>query len=474
MGRATEEGSGMVEHLSVAERVAKGKQVRAAVPRSSHATVASPSPRPSAVSILEGQAADRLTELVPIRYGRMAASPFAFYRGAAAVMASDLAAAPHSGLTVQLCGDAHVANFGGFASPDREMVFDLNDFDETLPGPFEWDVKRLAASLEIAGRQRGFAAKDRSLAVLGAVNAYRTAMHEFAAMQNLAVWYVRLDVRGMYDKWGTEADKASHRNFRKEVEHAQKKDRLKALSKLTHEVDGEIRIISNPPLLVPVEELYGDLEAGAIASMIQDGLRRYIETLPRDRQVLANSYRFTHLARKVVGVGSVGTVAWVALLLGRDDVDPLFIQVKEAKASVFEPYLGASGFENHGERVVEGQRLTQAASDIFLGWERNLSPEGIWRDFYFRQLWDWKMSTDLEAIRVEPFKVYGKMCGWTLARAHARSGDRIAIASYLGQGDLFDRAVTEYASHYADLNERDHAELDAAIESGAVKAERGI
>ncbi len=464
----------MVEHLSVAERVAKGKQARAAVPRSSHAVVASPSPRPSAVGILEQQAVERLTELIPIRYGRMAASPFAFYRGAAAVMASDLAAGPHTGLTVQLCGDAHVANFGGFASPDREMVFDLNDFDETLPGPFEWDVKRLAASLEIAGRQREFSAKDRSLAVLGAVNAYRTAMHEFAAMQNLALWYVRLDVRGMYDKWGSESDKASHRSFRKEVEHAQKKDRLKALDKLTHVVDGKIRIISNPPLLVPVEELYGDFEAGAIATMIDEALQRYIATLPRDRQVLANTYRFTHLARKVVGVGSVGTAAWVALLLGRDDSDPLFMQVKEAKASVLEPYLGASAFENHGERVVEGQRLTQAASDIFLGWERNLSPEGIQRDFYFRQLWDWKMSTDLDTIRVEPFKVYGKMCGWTLARAHARSGDRIAIASYLGQGDLFDRAVTEYATHYADLNEGDHAELEQAIASGAVQAERGI
>jgi len=293
-------------------------------------------------------------------------------------------------------------------------------------------------------------------------------------MQNLALWYVRLNTEGIDQRWGAEGDKTGRRSFRKEVEHAQKKDRLKALSKLTHLVDGEPRIISNPPLLVPVEELYDHFAADEIERMINAALQSYAATLPCDRRHLLNSYRFVHLARKVVGVGSVGTVAWVALMLGRDDADPFFLQVKEAKASVLEPYLGASEFAQHGQRVVEGQRLMQAASDIFLGWERNLSPEGLTRDFYMRQLWDWKLSTDLETIRPETFKIYAKVCGWTLARAHARSGDRVAIASYLGQGDLFDRAITQYAAHYADLNERDHAELVAAIDSGAVTAQRGI
>jgi uncharacterized protein (DUF2252 family) len=457
-------------HLTPAERAARGKAARAEVPRSSQGVWDPPATRPDPVGLLEEQAKSRVQELVPIRYGRMLASPFAFYRGAAYLMASDLASTPRSGLIVQTCGDAHVSNFGLFGSPERELLFDINDFDETAHGPWEWDVKRLAASLAIAGRNNGFADKERANVVRGAGGAYRSAIREFAEMRNLEVWYTHGRVQQGLPGLRAMLDKKNLRTAERVVTKARTKDSLEAFAKLTHVVDGEPRIISEPPLIVPVEELLPADDATTFLGTMHELIRSYRRTLQGDRKHLLEDFRFVHLARKVVGVGSVGTRAWIILMLGRDDQDPLFLQAKEAQASVLEPFVGRSRYANHGQRVVEGQRLMQASSDIFLGWNRLAGIDGVVRDFYVRQLRDWKGSWAPEAMVPQVMNVYGQMCGWTLARAHARSGDRIAIASYLGSSDAFDRALVSFSEAYADQNDRDYAALQAAVKTNKIKA----
>jgi uncharacterized protein (DUF2252 family) len=414
-------------------------------------------------------------ELLPIRYGRMAVSPFTFFRGAALVMAGDLSGTPLSGLVAQLCGDAHLSNFGLFASPERRLVFDVNDFDETLPGPWEWDVKRLAASLEIAGRENGYPTKQRRQIVVAAVGAYRQAMRRFSAMTNLEVWYAHGDVSDLRAQIDKQLDATRRKNLARNLAKARTKDHLQAFSKLTTVVDGELQIVAEPPLIERLADLLPDTaERGRLVDQIQELLEDYRSTLETDRQKLLGQYRPVDMARKVVGVGSVGTRCWIVLMLGRDEHDPLFLQAKEAEPSVLEKFLGASEYSHAGQRVVAGQRLMQATSDVFLGWQRTTGIDGQVRDFYVRQLRDWKGSADIEAMVPAGMLPYGQLCGWTLARAHARSGDRIAIAAYLGAGDTFDRAVGEFASAYADQNERDYGALVEAIASGRVTAQPGM
>jgi uncharacterized protein (DUF2252 family) len=463
-----------VEHFTVDERAAYGRAARGAASRASQSaldTIADRDP----LALLAAEDASRVPELVPLRYGRMLASPFTFFRGAATIMAHDLAPTPRAGLKVQLCGDAHLSNFGGFASPERALVFDLNDFDETAPGPFEWDVKRLVTSFEVCGRARDFSDAERRAAVLAAARAYRDAMRGFSTTGDLAVWYSRLDAAAIEARLREEHDKKQAKELERGTAKARTKDSLKAFNKLCSVVDGEVRIVSDPPLIVPLSELATGTTAAALEDEIHALFRLYRRSLQRDRRMLLDGYRVVDVARKVVGVGSVGTRAWILLLLGRDDGDPLFLQVKEAEASVLEPHLGKSEFRNHGQRVVEGQRMMQAASDIFLGWLRN--PKGLdgrERDFYVRQLWDWKTSVDLDTILPRGLERYAEACGWTLARAHARSGDRIAIAAYLGKGDVFDQALAEFAAAYAGLNERDYGVLVDAVRSGRIEAKEGL
>jgi uncharacterized protein (DUF2252 family) len=459
---------------AASERAAAGKAAREQTPRSSHGDWEAATGRKDPVKLLESQAKSRVPELVPIRYGRMLASPFTFFRGAAAIMAMDLAKTPKSGLRVQACGDAHLSNFGIFAAPDRRLVMDVNDFDETLPGPWEWDLKRLAASFEIAGRDREFTSKETRGAVLSAARAYREAMRAFAAMGNLDVWYARLDVDALLAELAQVADRKQMKAVEKNVAKAHKKNSLKAFDRLVHEVDGQPRIISDPPLLVPAEELVPEDKRHELEGRIQEMLGRYRESLKGDRRHLFDSYRFVELARKVVGVGSVGTRAWVILMMGRDGQDPLFMQAKEAEASVLEPYAGASEFGNHGERVVEGQWLMQASSDILLGWLPAFGIDDRERDFYVRQLWDGKRSVEIETLPPKGLEVYGRVCGWTLARAHARTGDRIAIASYLGKGGSFDQAIAEFSERYADQNELDYGALADAAKSGRIEVETDL
>jgi uncharacterized protein (DUF2252 family) len=405
----------------------------------------------------------------------MLASPLAFFRGAASVMAHDLSSTATAGLRAQLSGDAHLLNFGGYGSPERDLVFDLDDFDETLPGPFEWDVKRLAASVEIATRDRGFGEAVRAKTVIGTVRAYREAMRRFAAMRDLDVWYARIDAGSMLEELRAGHDRKLAKNLQRSAVKAYSNDGLRALAELTREVDGEPRIVSNPPLTVPLAQLVADAEeVEGLEGRLRAIFRRYRRSLPEDRRVLLERFRYADLARKVVGVASVGTRCWVLLLLGRDDHDPLFLQVKEAEASVLEPLLGRSAFGNHGRRVVEGQRLLQAASDIFLGWIRAEDElDSGARDYHVRQLRDWKVAVDLATISPHGLAAYGVVCGRTLARAHARSGDRIAIAAYLGRSDRFERAVAEFAGAYADLNERDHRALVLAVSEGRIAAVTG-
>ena len=477
-GSASARGSkrgAAVPHLSVAERVARGKAARNEVPRSGHASFEPLSTRADPVELLERQAKTRVPELVPIRYGRMLVSPFTFYRGAALIMASDLAATPRSGLTVQCCGDAHLSNFGVFASPERRLVFDVNDFDETLPGPWEWDVKRLAASMLIAARDNGFRGDEQERIVLDTVGAYRTAMASFAGMKNLDVWYSHLDIDKALAEFGSQFKPKTVKRTEKTLAKARTKDSMTAFSKLTHVVDGQARIVDQSPLIVPIDQLVAGEDRDAMFDELRQLLRGYRETLEFDRRVLVEEFNLTDFARKVVGVGSVGTRAWIALLLGRDGQDPLFLQMKEAEASVLEEFLGASEFSNHGQRVVVGQRLMQATSDIFLGWLHvDAGIDGQARDFYARQLKDWKASAEIEQMVPKGMATYGKLCGWTLARAHARSGDRIAIAAYLGSGDSFDRALVEFSKAYAEQNERDYQALKAAVKSGRIDAQTGL
>jgi uncharacterized protein (DUF2252 family) len=464
-----------VPHLSVAERVARGQAARSDVPRSSHAVFEPPATRADPVELLERQARTRVPELVPIRYGRMLVSPFTFYRGGAMIMAHDLAATPRSGLSVQCCGDAHLSNFGVFASPERRLMFDVNDFDETLPGPWEWDVKRLAASMLIAARDNGFRAKDQDRIVLDTVGRYRTAMAEFAGMNNLEVWYSHLDFEDKLQEVASQFKPKLVKRAEKQVAKAHTKDSMKAFSKLTEMVDGKPRIVDQSPLIVPAEKMATGEELERLFETLHRVLREYRETLEFDRRVLLEGFELTDLAHKVVGVGSVGTRAWIALYLGRDGQDPLFLQVKEADPSVLEEFLGPSEFKNHGERVVVGQRLMQATSDIFLGWLHvDAGLDGKPRDFYVRQLKDWKGSAEIEQMSPKAMATYGQLCGWTLARAHARSGDRIAIAAYLGNGNSFDRALLEFSRAYADQNDRDYQQLAAAVKSGRITALEGV
>jgi uncharacterized protein (DUF2252 family) len=455
------------------ERRARGRAAREHAPRRAHGDWAAPPGRADPVGLLERQAADAVPELLPLRYGLMGASPFAFFRGAAAIMTADLAGTPRSGFVAQLCGDAHLANFGGFASPDRELVFDLNDFDETLPGPWEWDLKRLAASVEVAGRDRELSRKERRAAVAGAAEAYRKAMRRFAKRRSLEVWYARLEADEIVERLRGAFDKDAVREVERELEKARRKDSLRALDELTERADGALRIISDPPVVVRISDLMPDVDAGALEAAIQEILRAYRESLRHDLHPLVESYRFVDLARKVVGVGSVGARAWIALLAGRDEDDPLFLQVKEARPSVLQPHLGRSRYANQGRRVVEGQRRMQAASDLLLGWVRADAGDGVTRDFYVRQLWDWKLSPRIEAMTARGLAAYAQLCAWTLARAHARTGDRIAIAAYLGRGEAFEGALVRFAEAYADQNERDHAALAEAIRSGRVPADTG-
>jgi uncharacterized protein (DUF2252 family) len=462
-------------HLSSAERAARGKAARAEVPRRSHEEWEPSTARPDPIDLLERQATTRVPELVPIRYGRMLVSPFAFFRGVALIMAADLASTPRSGLQAQLCGDAHLSNFGVFGTPERRLAFDLNDFDETSPGPWEWDVKRLAASIAVAGRERGFSARERRAAVLAAVSGYRTAMRSFAGMSNLDVWYAHVDVDQLLEQRRAELDPAMLERTKANLAKARTRDSLRSLAKLTELVDGEPRIVSDPPLIVAVEELVQGVEREELHEWLASMFRDYRETLTSDRRHLLEQYRFVHFARKVVGVGSVGTRTWIALFLGRDVGDPLFLQVKEAQESVLEPFLGHGEFDNHAERVVAGQRLMQAASDMFLGWKRLGEGANVsYRDFYVRQLHDWKGSANVERMIPKGMAIYGGLCGWTLARAHARSGDRIAIASYLGSGTVFDEAIATFAEAYADQNERDYQALRVAVEAGRLEAVTGL
>jgi uncharacterized protein (DUF2252 family) len=461
-------------HLSPRERAARGKATRAEVPRSAHGEWEPASDRRDPVELLEEQAASRLQELVPIRYGRMLVSPFTFFRGAAYPMAADLAGAPRTGLQVQLCGDAHLSNFGAFAAPDRRLVFSLNDFDETLPGPFEWDVKRLAASFAVAGRDRGFDATQRKSINTTVARTYREAMQGFAEMGTLDLWYARIQVDELVERVAQLVPAKQVRRLERNVAKARSKDSLKAFAKLTEVVDGEPRIASDPPLVVPIEEVVPCAEHHRIDSFVSGVLRAYRRTLPTDRRRLLERFRYIHSARKVVGVGSVGARAWIMLLLGRDRDDPLFLQFKEAEASVLEPFLDRSAFATHGQRVVEGQRLMQAASDIMLGWIRAADLDRRSRHFYVRQLWDQKGSALIEAMDPRAMTVYAELCGRTLARAHARSGDAAAIAGYLGSGNNFDRALAMFAETYADQNERDYRALQQAAASGRVLAESGL
>jgi uncharacterized protein (DUF2252 family) len=469
---------------SIEDRAALGKAARSLASRAAHEQWEASSARPDPVALLESQAESRVQELVPIRYGRMLVSPFTFFRGAARIMASDLSTLPRSGLDVQACGDAHLSNFGVFASAERSLVFDLNDFDETLPGPWEWDLKRLAASLAIAGRDRGFSDKERADVVLEAVTGYRTEMVKLAGMSDLDVWYARMDIKKVLDDLGDElgltGQKGSDKTMSKvkaradkQLAKARTRDSMQALEKLTEVVDGDHRFVSDPPLIVPIEELVPERDSALLIEELQDLLRSYGRTLQSDRRHLLSQFRFVGVARKVVGVGSVGTRAWVLLMVGSDG-SPLLLQAKEAQESVLAEFVGKSVHTNQGERVVAGQHLMQASSDIFLGWDQVKGLDGIQRDFYVRQLRDWKGSAETDVMIPRGMGVYGRLCGWTLARAHARSGDRIAIAAYLGSGKSFDNAISSFAETYADQNERDYDALKKAAADGRILVKAGL
>jgi uncharacterized protein (DUF2252 family) len=463
-----------VEHATDSERRAAGKAARAAVPREAHASCDVAVDR-DPIGLLESQAEDRVPELVPIRYGRMAESPFSFLRGAALPMAADLSRTPTTSLVTQLCGDAHLSNFGFFASPERQLVFDLNDFDETYPGPFEWDVKRLAASIEVAARVNGTSRRHRRQAVLAAVSSYRATIRRLAGQRNLTVWYERVGYNDVLP-WAQERlGAAAFQRLRDGGAKAVSRDSLHDLRKLTELHEGEPRFVSQPPLLVPMRELAPEVESVDLFEWLTTLQRRYRATLQSDRRSLLEQFRLVDAARKVVGVGSVGTSAWVMLLLGRDDRDPLFLQVKEAKRSVLADYVAPAPRQpTEGHRVVAGQRLMQSASDIFLGALRATWRGQVERDFYVRQLRDWKLSANPGLMEPRTMAVYAEVCGRVLARAHARGGDRVAIASYLGSSDEFDQAIADFAVTYADITERDHGALVDAIGSGRILAERGV
>ena len=458
-----------VEQLSRADRAARGKDARAQAPLEAQAEFRPDGSR-DPVGLLLGQAKSRVPELVPVRHGRMLVSPFTFYRGAALPMAADLASAPSSGLRVQLCGDAHLSNFGAFASPERRLVFDVNDFDETLPGPFEWDVKRLAASLAVAGRDNGFPAKARRKIILAAAEGYRAAMRAFADQPLMEVWYAHLDIEQAIGEFRSQMKANRFKKAQALLAKAHTADSTKALRKLTTVDGGQRRIVSDPPMIMPIEDVFADVQAGAIYQEIRSVLGKYRRTLQSDRRHLLEQFTLVQVARKVVGVGSVGTRAWILLMDAGDGTEPLFLQAKEAQPSVLAEYCGRSQYANQGERVVAGQHLMQAQSDIFLGWTRVTGPDKIDRDFYVRQLKDWKFSVPIELMIPSGMALYAGICGWTLARAHARSGDRVALAAYLGGSSKFGQAIADFAETYADQNERDYTALQAAVKDGRADA----
>jgi len=473
-----------IAHPSVEERVERGKAARAKVPRASHQGWEPSSDRSDPVALLEEQNTTREPDLVPVRHGRMMVSPFTFYRGAAKIMAADLEDTPTAGLDVQLCGDAHLSNFGVYASPERELVFDLNDFDETLPGPFEYDVKRMAASFTIAARNNGYSEEDGRAATLASVNAYRMAVHEYAAMRTMQIWYdhmsaddvmraVDVAARSAEHSGDKKAARAAQKTARKTAAKAQSRDSLQALSKLAEYVDGQYRIVSQPPIVVRAVDAAKSigLPAEEIEHLIHEQFREYRATLQDDRRHLLERFEVVDVARKVVGVGSVGTRAFIVLLQGRDQQDPLFLQIKEATASVLEDNLPKSRYAQPGERVVHGQRLMQAASDIFLGWTRGVQDD---RFFYWRQLRDMKGSVAVEGMTPEGLGFYARLCGRTLARAHARSGDPVALATYLGKKDRFDESITDFSLRYADQNDRDYEAFVDAIRSGRLRVVEGV
>ena len=467
------------KHLTVDERRARGRDARKEAPRSGHGRWEPEPDRPDPIALLEEQAQSRVPELVPIRYGRMLASPFTFYRGATLIMAADLAATPGSGVTVQLCGDAHLSNFGLFGSPERRMLFDINDFDETLPGPWEWDVKRLAASFEVMGRDRGFARADRRDVVMAGVREYRDRMRDAAGLGGLAAWYDHLEAGLLLKLVRKEVrvkrvSKGEGHALQAMVAKARTRDSTRVMTRRADEIDGETRIVADPPVIIPIEDLVmPGSEWEDPAPLIKALLSSYRRTLGNQHHPI-EEYRYVHAAYKMVGVGSVGTRCYIMLLMGRDSGDPLFLQVKEAQESVLERFAGTSTYPHHGQRVVAGQRLMQAATDIFLGWQRIKGFDGKTRDYYVRQFHDWKGSADVDTMLVPGATLYSRICGATLARAHARWGDRIAIAAYLGEGTAFDRAIANFSAAYADQNERDYETFTKAISSGRLVAQPGV
>ena len=462
-------------HPERARRVELGKAARTALPLEAHAELYLPENRPDPVDLLVEQGESRVQELLPIRYGRMSATPFTFYRGAALVMAVDLGNGPDTGLHTQICGDAHLANFGVFASPERRMLFDINDFDETARGPFEWDVKRLAASLEIAGRSNGFSRKVRRRIVVESVREYRETMRDFADMGNLDVWYARIDMDEAMARIRSQVTKKGAKLAEEAMVKARTRTSAQAVLKMTTVVDGQLRLRHQPPLIETIEELLPDTTREEFTETMRTMVREYRATLPSDRRHLLEQYEIIDMARKVVGVGSVGTRCWVLLLRGIDSGDPLMLQAKEAGPSVIHrAKIVGRRKANNGERVVHGQRLMQAASDIFLGWKRQEGTDGVTRDFYLRQLRDWKLSFPAEMMQPLGMTEYAKLCAWTLARAHARAGDRVAMAAYLGKKHHFEEALADFAVAYADQNESDHARLVEAISSGRLQAVTGL
>ena len=465
--------------LSAEERLARGKGARKQAPRSAHAAWEPAGNRLDPIVLLEEQSVSRVPELVPIRYGRMLVSPFAFFRGAALIMAADLASTPRSDINVQLCGDAHLSNFGLFGSPERRLLFDINDFDETLPGPWEWDLKRLAASIEILGRESGFSPADRRAIVRACVSEYRTAMRRAASMGTLESWYDHVDVEQIMAWISAQVakkrlGKADAKRAEKDVAKATTRDSMKVFAKRADEINGKLRIVADPPLIVPIDELIDPASDGDDSEKLMRSLVQEYRRSLADHHHPIEEFEYVHTARKVVGVGSVGTRAWIHLLVGRDDSDPLFLQSKEAQASVLERFVGESEHGHHGRRVVVGQRLMQGASDIFLGWIRVKGLDGQTRDYYVRQFHDWKGSVEVENLLVRGTTAYAQLCGATLARAHARWGDRIAIAAYLGVGDVFDRAIADFSAKYADQNERDYEAFVEAVRSGRLTAQEGL